>query len=1426
MTFLQPWWWLLALLAVPLVLWQGRAPRAISVPTLRIWRLAGFAERPSAARVRKPRLTVPLALLLAALLSLTLALTGPRPAGAVTDHRVLVLDRSASMAADAGEGTRFDLAAQEVRDELEALPRRGRGAPRLSFLTVGPEFRIHGARLEQGRRTAVEALEAMHPSTGPDSVPWARLAEVVGGLRVEGESLAVTVFTDGAAAEAARQALEPLEVDVEVRAFGPSTPSLGLAAVRAVRLEDGSQWRIEGDLVAFPPTEGSVRIQATFTRADVEGELPWEEIEVEPEGPRTEFALETQVPSAGLLVLRVNGTGIPPDDVARVYLRDAPTPLRVLVAGEVPGPLTDAVTALEGAHVSVESAAAADATASFDLALVGPGASLADRPAPVVLWLAGAAPAEPYERRSSPRGSFVAGSDGAAAWSAVEDFPGDALDVVYDVPRLPGSRPLLHDRDDGDALLQVRNDGTLIDVVAAWPLGATDWVRELGFATFVSELARAAVPRHGAWTGTRCIVGRPCPPVGGVAPEDALGLHDAAGVPWTVDGEAGGESDLRVAGGQARGDLAAGRFPWRRLDRALAVLAAVLLAAEGMWAWWRRRRLAEPATGPQAILARGGRIGAVLALGLLAVGVPFPWLASSEAPVLVLGTEAWRDGSELPASLRDVLERSSAVVRAERWGRLVPADAALREDAEPGDVPAGYDPAAVVDMAAGSVGDLGGRITLAGVDFTHFAGDERQLAALRSQEIVVDVLPAPPPAPDEAWAAPLGLPHGVHAGDAVHVRPTAGGPAAEQHAVQMRVDGREVGVVGSGDAGDARVSFDAGEAGVREVRVELVGPAGTAMNDARTELLPVAAGARVLVVTPEGMEASVAAERFGGDAVEVETQRAEWMPVDVEEFLDTDVVVLLDVAAADLHRRQQEALETWVREHGGGVLIAGAERAYGPGGYFRTPLEQLSPLSARVPGEQPQAAVAFVIDRSGSMQQTAAGISRLDVAKEATVAAADLLHPASVVSLVVFDDVATLLRPLGPPESLASVLAPVTPGGGTNLYPALEAAYGQLRGSDAEAKHIVVLTDGLAQPAPFDPLVERIAASDITISTVGIGSDAGTTLLQGIARSAGGVYHATTDVSSLPSILSQEAMLLSGSPVREGPVEPAFDPGPEVLVKGLGETFPEVGGWVRTTRKPEASVHATTPSGDPVLASWRHGVGRVVALATPLTGPWAASWAGGPFANDLLAQAFRWLRSPVVEPGVSLRLHREGDALVAIADVVSAAGEVVEGANLTAEVTGPAGAGVERVAFADVGAGRYAARLPAHDPGRYRVEVVPRDVRSVREERSAAVEHEMSFPQALAPSSAVVGGAALLAHATGGEVIAEGAEFGRSATLRIVMSSAPGPWASLAVALVVLGLASGRLGRLLARRPERDRTSDTGTIGSRGDHATADGTDA
>src|SRR6185437_1374531 len=99
----------------------------------------------------------------------------------------------------------------------------------------------------------------------------------------------------------------------------------------------------------------------------------------------------------------------------------------------------------------------------------------------------------------------------------------------------------------------------------------------------------------------------------------------------------------------------------------------------------------------------------------------------------------------------------------------------------------------------------------------------------------------------------------------------------------------------------------------------------------------------------------------------------ESMPVDLTTLAQYEGVVLVNVPNNRLPTVLQKegpdnSLMTVVRDLGRGLVVIGGDESYGVGGYFRSALEAMLPVSMDLPSklEIPTVAMVLVIDRSGS----------------------------------------------------------------------------------------------------------------------------------------------------------------------------------------------------------------------------------------------------------------------------------------------------------------------------------------------------------------------------------------------------------------------------------------------------------------------------
>jgi Ca-activated chloride channel family protein len=172
--------------------------------------------------------------------------------------------------------------------------------------------------------------------------------------------------------------------------------------------------------------------------------------------------------------------------------------------------------------------------------------------------------------------------------------------------------------------------------------------------------------------------------------------------------------------------------------------------------------------------------------------------------------------------------------------------------------------------------------------------------------------------------------------------------------------------------------------------------------------------------------------------------------------------------------------------------------------------------------------LAVVLDRSGSM----ADEGKIDYAKKAVSALIDQLREDDLFSLVIYDDVITVLREarrVGSKRELRGLLDDISPRGATNLGGGLIEGLRQAeqhRGSEY-VNRVILLSDGLANRGTTDPyelrrIAQRYRSRSISITTIGVGLDYNENLMMGLAESGGGNYYFVESPGSLVSIFRRE----------------------------------------------------------------------------------------------------------------------------------------------------------------------------------------------------------------------------------------------------------------------------------------------------------------
>ena len=514
---------------------------------------------------------------------------------------------------------------------------------------------------------------------------------------------------------------------------------------------------------------------------------------------------------------------------------------------------------------------------------------------------------------------------------------------------------------------------------------------------------------------------------------------------------------------------------------------------------------------------------------------------------------------------------------------------------------------------------------------------------LTARHLSLDTVLLDRPGPDVAVTR-LVLPPAAPTGAALPLQVTLHSTRAVTATLTLRIDGRTAGrqtlALQAGD-NPYQIDLPGQAAGWHVVRASISAPDDAEpRNDILSAATDVTPAPRVLLVTQRPSNAA-ALTRLTAAALDVVALPPSRMPTSVAGLSPYGEVVLDDLPATALDGARVAALDGAVRRRGIGLVVLGGPHSLTQGHYSQTALERLLPVLSDTPAslQDGNVALQLVLDRSGSMDDLAGDVPKIVMSRAAARLAADFaVQHKDNLGILDFDQVSHILIPMGkvgPADSshIDREINGMFSDGGTNIYQALQTGIAQVSQSAAPYHHIILMTDGMSDPANYQPLLKLAQQHKITISTVALGPDADVGLLRSIASAGKGRFYYTTNAQDLPRIFAEEARLAAGSAAVTGDVGVRIAANsPTVRSLGAGP-LPRLAGYIATVLKPgavddlETNTHTRKP--DPVLARWQDGLGRVLVWTPGLDNAWSASWqrAEPAFWSD----ALHWtLRGPAV----------------------------------------------------------------------------------------------------------------------------------------------------------------------------------------------------
>jgi Ca-activated chloride channel homolog len=774
--------------------------------------------------------------------------------------------------------------------------------------------------------------------------------------------------------------------------------------------------------------------------------------------------------------------------------------------------------------------------------------------------------------------------------------------------------------------------------------------------------------------------------------------------------------------------------------------------------------------GRSVFVNRRNRLGAlarvllVVAIALAAAGVHLKLPATNLGVVFVLDRSASLPEEARAKSLEFVRSATSAMREGDKAAVVVVGDGAVIES-EP---TAGLDLVNVESRVSPHQTDLASGLRLAEAlmpseytrrvvvlsDGEETRGDAVAQASSAAEDVELWSVPFSRGAADEVLLEGISGPDQVAEGAAFELRVVARSKVPTKGRLHLYRNERHLGALDVELTGGRADLFvlrqDADEPGFLRYRASLeVDPSADSVpqNNVAVTTVAVEGRARILYVEGKPGQSHHLAETLRGEGLAVDVLGPGEIPASLTKLQPYSAVLLSDVPAYALTERQMEVLRRYVRDLGRGFAMLGGDESFGVGGYYATPIEEMLPVRMDIQDKKyfPSLSMALAIDKSGSM----GGVGRaekLGMAKEAAIQTTELMSDRDRLGVISFDGAASWAVPMTPLTHRAKIrtaIASMRPGGGTDIYPALKESYGALHREASAQKHIVLMSDGVTMGGDFQSLITMGARRNITLTAIAIGDDADRQSMMQWADWGKGRYYLVTEPAHIPRIFTREAMLASRSFLIEEPFTPQLG-APAPVTRGL-ETLrlPSLGGYVATEPKPrsEVSLWAKQDENTPLLATWRHGLGRTAAWTSDCKARWAKNWVGTEAYTRVFTQLTRWLAATEGSADVHAWAELERGTLTVTVDAFDEEGGFRNFLEGEVRVVAP-DLTVQTLPLQQVSPGRYQVRASAVQDGSHLAAVFLQDADGNRVGQATAEAAQPYSPE-YRPAS---GGEALLAE--------------------------------------------------------------------------------
>ncbi len=341
---------------------------------------------------------------------------------------------------------------------------------------------------------------------------------------------------------------------------------------------------------------------------------------------------------------------------------------------------------------------------------------------------------------------------------------------------------------------------------------------------------------------------------------------------------------------------------------------------------------------------------------------------------------------------------------------------------------------------------------------------------------------------------------------------------------------------------------------------------------------------------------------------------------ELPQGLNDYYAVIVNDIPADRLNDKTEQLTDFIAD-GNGMVVLGGENSFDKGNYKDSVFEGIIPVFVGALGKKEgDINIVIVIDISGSTGIAYGEGKAVDVEKALAVGVVKDLRLDNKLAVLAFNTKAYVISEpsyVFEKLNLEQTIARLKDGGGTLISTGILKAV-QLLLTLQGSKNIILISDGKTQSDASAIESAKFASNQgIAIYTVGVGPTTNEELMMLIAEITNGIFFRATESSRLKILFGDVdderegnqlgiVVLNSNHFITEN-LEP------KAVIYGFNSVVP----------KSTARLLVTTTTGEPVLSTWRLGLGRVAALTTDD----GTSWAGellNKLNSKLISRIINW----------------------------------------------------------------------------------------------------------------------------------------------------------------------------------------------------------